>query len=203
MFLMWLISGVTLDSAASMQELTANLFEFQKSGYLCDTVIVADDGQLKAHSVVLAAASPAFKLVLKSSDKPLQHTIVLPGMQLVVVSIVVQFIYTGEINEECGYSVKVMDAIKELGIKLHSSRYVTSSHYRVSQKSGPLIKLFKNIFTLVKSFCMKFCRFIANSYPHISTNFCGFILIFHQMALIFQRVPIIFTLSSFEYSPRK
>jgi len=59
------------------------------------------------------------------------------------------------------------------------------------------------MFTLVKSFCMKFCRYVSNSYPHVSTNFCRFILIFHQMVLIFQRVPIIFTLSSFEYSPRK
>ena len=31
---------------------------------------------------------------------------------------------------------------------------------------------------------------------HISANFCRFILIFHQMALIFPQVPIVFTLSS-------
>jgi len=45
---------------------------------------------------------------------------------------------------------------------------------------------------------MKFCKFVDNSYPHISASFCRFILIFHQMALIFARVPIVFTLSSFE-----
>ena len=50
-------------------------------------------------------------------------------------------------------------------------------------------KTFRNIFTLVKSFCVKFCTFVGNSYPHISTNFCTFILIFLQMALIFPRVP--------------
>jgi len=39
---------------------------------------------------------------------------------------------------------------------------------------------------------------------YISINFCRFILLFHQMALIFPWVPIVFTLSSFEYaSPRK
>ena len=50
---------------------------------------------------------------------------------------------------------------------------------------------------------MKFCRFVGNSYQHISTNFCRFILILHQMTLIFPRVPIVFTLSSFDYSPIK
>ena len=48
---------------------------------------------------------------------------------------------------------------------------------------------FWNIFTLVKSFCVKFCKFVSSSYPHVSTNFCRFILIFHQMALIFSGVP--------------
>ena len=32
---------------------------------------------------------------------------------------------------------------------------------------------------------MKFCKFASNWYSHISTTFCRFILIFHQMALIF------------------
>ena len=59
-------------------------------------------------------------------------------------------------------------------------------------------------FTSVKSFCITLCKFFGSSYdPHISTNFYRFILIFHQMALIIPRVPIIFTLSSFEYLARK
>jgi len=71
------------------------------------------------------------------------------------------------------------------------------------KESSPPPKTFRNIFTSVKSFCMKFCKFVGNSYPHVSTNFCRFILIFRQMALIFPRLPIVFTLSSFEYSPIK
>ena len=38
---------------------------------------------------------------------------------------------------------------------------------------------------------MKFCKFVGNSYPHISKKNCRFILILHQMALIFPREPII------------
>jgi len=49
----------------------------------------------------------------------------------------------------------------------------------------------------VKSFCVKFCDFVGNSYPNISTNFCTFILTFHQMALTFPPVPIVFTMSIF------
>ena len=45
--------------------------------------------------------------------------------------------------------------------------------------------------------------FVGNLYPYIFTIFCRFILIFLQMSLILPRGPIVFTLSSFEYSPRK
>jgi len=60
------------------------------------------------------------------------------------------------------------------------------------EKSSPLPKTFWNIFSLVKSFCMKFCKFVGSLYPQISGNFCRFILIF-----------LAFTLSGFQYSPRK
>jgi len=46
---------------------------------------------------------------------------------------------------------------------------------------------------------VKFCIFVGNSYPHISTKFGRFVSVFHQMALILPQVPIVFTLSSFEY----
>jgi len=116
-----------VDSAAIVQDLTANLFEFQKSGYLCDTLILADDGQVKAHSAVLAAASPVFKQVLKNSYQSLPHVVILPGIQLGVVNSIVQFMYTGKIiipsDNGCS-STKVINAIRDLGIKLHIARYV-------------------------------------------------------------------------------
>ena len=116
-----------MDSAVTMQDLNANLFEFQKSGYLCDTLILADDGQVKAHSAVLAAASPMFKQVLKSSYQPFQHIVVLPGIRVVVVNIIIQLVYTGKIiiprDNGCS-STKVINAIHDLGIKLDITRYV-------------------------------------------------------------------------------
>ena len=40
-------------------------------------------------------------------------------------------------------------------------------------------KTFWNIFTAVKSFFVKFYKFVGNSYPRIPISFCRFILIFH------------------------
>jgi len=67
------------------------------------------------------------------------------------------------------------------------------------KKSSPPPKTFWNIFIVVKSFCMKICNFVGNLCPHMSVIFCTFILKFYQMVLIFPRVPMVFTVSSFEY----
>jgi len=78
-----------------------------------------------------------------------------------------------------------------------AARHPASPRYATGKIVRPP-KTFCNIFTSVKSFCVKFCTFVGNSYPHIVTNFGRFSLIFHQMALIFPRITIVFTLSSFE-----
>jgi len=46
---------------------------------------------------------------------------------------------------------------------------------------------------------MKFCQFIASTYPHMPTSFDRFNLIFNKMALIFLEVLIVFAVSSFEF----
>jgi len=76
----------------------------------------------------------------------------------------------------------------------------SSDAYRVFQKKVAFhLKLLKIFSLRLGLFAWNFCRFIGSSFRHISANFCTFILIFHQMALIFTRVPIVFTVSSFEY----
>ena len=85
---------------------------------------------------------------------------------------------------------------------LHCRWRAVSLIYRVFKKY-PSPKTFPNIFIYIKSFCMKICKFVGNSYPHNCTNFCKFTSLFHQMTLIFPRVPIVFTLSSFFNSQRK
>jgi len=70
---------------------------------------------------------------------------------------------------------------------------------KMFKKVAPPPKTLWNIFTSVKFLCV----LVGNSYPRISNNFCRFILIFHQMELIFPRLLIVFTPSSFECSPIK
>jgi len=104
-------------------ELTRSLLEFQKAGYLCDTVIVFDDGQMKAHSAVLAAASPLFKGALKVDAGPMEHTVIMPGIELSVAEVIMQYMYTGSFVVE-GHSVdyeqvnKLQQAVQEFGINL-------------------------------------------------------------------------------------
>ena len=114
-------------------ELTRSLLEFQKAGYLCDTVIVVDDGQMKAHSAVLAAASPQIKGALKADAGPMEHTVIMPGIELSVAEVIVQYMYTGSFVVE-GHSVeyeqvnKLQQAAQQFGINLQlvaEDRYAT------------------------------------------------------------------------------
>jgi len=100
-----------------------SLLEFQKAGYLCDTVIVVDDGQLRAHSAVLAATSPLIKAALKAGDSAGEHTVILTGVGSYVANVVLQFIYTGDvvIPDDCLGLDKVTEilcVLQELGLEL-------------------------------------------------------------------------------------
>jgi len=100
-----------------------SLLEFQKTGYLCDTAVVVDDGQLKAHSAVLAATSSVFKAALKAGDSSTEHTVILAGISSCVAKIVLQFIYTGDvvIPNDCLTQHKVTEifaVLQNLGLEL-------------------------------------------------------------------------------------
>jgi len=79
-------------------KLRQTLHQFQSYGYLCDTVLVGEDGRVKAHSCVLAAASSVFRMSLKSCSKPVEQIIVMPGVQVDLLEIAVHFAYTSEIK---------------------------------------------------------------------------------------------------------
>jgi hypothetical protein len=88
--------GETSDQLASA-DLRQILLQFQKDDYLCDTILIGDNGQLKAHSVVLAASSALFKSSLKSDTKPSEHVIMLPGMEMYLLEIALHLAYTGKV----------------------------------------------------------------------------------------------------------
>ena len=105
-----------------------SLHQFQLDGHLCDTVLIAEDGQLKAHSAVLAAASPVFKASLKSTAKPVEHVIFLPGYKCYVVDMALQYIYTGNLMIQDQYlpylakidAAKIIAALQKLGLDILS-----------------------------------------------------------------------------------
>jgi len=69
---------------------------------------------------------------------------------------------------------------------IYATNYLLLHIQGVSRKEAP--KLFAIFSLQLMSFCVKFCKFVGNSYPDLSTNICRFMLLFHQMALIFPRV---------------
>ena len=73
--------------------------------------------------------------------------------------------------------------------------YATCANIQCESKSKTLC----NIFTWAEYISVKFCWCIASLYLHIFTNFGRFILIFNKMALIFLRVLIVFSVSSFDF----
>lgn len=116
-----------------------NLLQFQKAGCFCDTVIVVDDGQLRAHSAVLAAASPLIKAALKVDRNSAEHTVILSGVGSYVANIVLQFIYTGDVvvPEDCLASDKVSEifsVLQELELQLPSAgkRYLLRSFVKLN-----------------------------------------------------------------------
>jgi len=104
-------------------ELARHLLHFQKAGYLCDTVIVVDGGQLKAHSPVLAAASPVLNKALRANPSATERMVIMPGVELSVAEVILQYMYTGNFDWE-GRSLrrdrisKLRQAIADFGINL-------------------------------------------------------------------------------------
>jgi BTB/POZ domain len=114
-------------STLYIEAMLRKLLEFQKTGHLCDTVILVDNGELKAHSAVLAAASPVFKSALCSKNGSVDHVIVLPGLTVDVAEIVLNAIYTGKTvipaTCKCGLSDKVASVLRELEVVQQWQKY--------------------------------------------------------------------------------
>lgn len=86
-------------------------------------MLVASDGYVKVHSVVLAAASAVFKESLRSNQKPEERVIVFPELELYLLKIVVHFAYTGSIVVpkkyfNAGTSSRVVSVLMMLGFNV-------------------------------------------------------------------------------------
>lgn len=109
------------------------LQKFQRNDYLCDTVIIAADGRLRAHSVILAASSPVLQLLLKTHYKPREHVIEIQDVDIVVLQVAVSYMYTGElnlssINDSSEYVNRLSSLFKYLEVDLPAEMYVIFLH---------------------------------------------------------------------------
>ena len=93
----WCLLGMAvLQQQDYINSMVKALHTFQQNDYLCDTVLIARDGRLRAHSPVLAAASPFFKSSLKSHYKPVEHVVHVGDVELYLLQMVIYTIYTGD-----------------------------------------------------------------------------------------------------------
>ena len=120
-------------------ESVRNLFEDQN---FTDVTLVSDDLQeFKAHKVILSACSPFFEAVLKSSSNP-QPLLFLKGIQFETLSLILRFVYEGEVNvphEVVNEFMVTANEIKIKGLNVDSSIETNmKNEHNVEGKSDPL-----------------------------------------------------------------
>jgi len=85
-------------SLSHVLQTSETLLSFRNEEFLCDTILVAKDCQLKAHSVVLAAVSPVFKAAFSAGSCPSgTFQVDLPDVDSEVLEMALDFVYTGEL----------------------------------------------------------------------------------------------------------
>jgi len=85
-------------SLSHVLQTSETLLNYRNEEFLCDTILVAKDCQLKAHSVILAAVSPVFKAAFCTGSFPSgTFQVDLPDVDSEVLQMALDFIYTGEL----------------------------------------------------------------------------------------------------------
>ena len=85
-------------SLSHVLQTAETLLSYRNEEFLCDTILVAKDCQLKAHSIVLAAVSPIFKTAFcTGSFSGGTFQVDLPDIGSEVLQTALDFIYTGEL----------------------------------------------------------------------------------------------------------
>ena len=117
-----------------VKEVMTAMKKFREQNILCDTVLVTDDGEIWAHSVVLAAVSPflcsTFRGLGGTKAKKVRYNVSLPGCSASAVELVLQFLYSGQLAMPSTYQhvdefSRILFVCKSLGIdvgKLNGAR---------------------------------------------------------------------------------
>lgn len=98
---------------------------FRKKNFLCDTFLLVGNKQFRAHSIILAAASSFFESIYHQYQKPEAYYIRLPGVDPELMSVILDYIYTGRLylpfkedEQECKIPPNLIESFSQFGIDL-------------------------------------------------------------------------------------
>jgi len=100
----------------------AQMFQrFRAEEFLCDTVLTTSDGELRAHSLILASVSAVFRAAFENSAGPGLHYVNLPDVSTEMLEVALHFMYTGSLHLPAVYQDEYMlqslfNTLKDLGL---------------------------------------------------------------------------------------
>lgn len=169
------------------------LAEFREQGLLCDILLCVENKKIRAHRVILAAASPYFRaMFLGKLAESNQHRVVLYDFDATAIELIVQYAYTGvvEIDEFnvqsvlyasallqidkvkqacCEFLLKVLDVCNCLGIRslaesLSCHELFEIAHQFVVDHFGDVLKQEEFLFQPYESLkCLLDSKFLNTS----------------------------------------
>lgn len=104
--------------------------------YVDCTIYVDDQAQFKAHRVVLAANSTYFQSILQ--DVPMDHcSILFPGVKPFEMRVLLEYMYTGEVNVTESQIPRIMKIAQQLEVKglfdMTDLREIKDEHHNINQ----------------------------------------------------------------------
>ncbi|GBP37292.1 Kelch-like protein 3 [Eumeta japonica] len=109
---------ISLKSILSSESVANNFKIFRQDGTLCDVDLISGDTVVKAHRVVLAAACVYFETMFKSGlEECNRKCIPLPSIPPDVLSLVVEFIYSGQTMISGSTVIHLVDAANMLQLQ--------------------------------------------------------------------------------------
>lgn len=137
------------------QELAASFQQFLENGFLCDTILITKNKELRAHSILLAAVSPVFRAAFEESLQPGLQYVELTNFDTETVEVALNFIYTGKLILSSRYTqvdhlLKLFGRLRDLGLEASrlngcEIRFQTSSDDLAKDSTDPNRKIAPNV----------------------------------------------------------
>ena len=123
-------TSMEVEKKISMQACNV-LNEMRKQGQLCDAVLVVEDGNFQVHRAIMSSCSPYFRALFTSGmHETEQREILIPGVPADMMSAIIDFAYTREINvhsENVERLLPVADQFHVLGLVKECCQFLTRS----------------------------------------------------------------------------